>query len=93
MLVGIVLVLALPGRRRAGAVLRGAAIRRVGLIVGVPGFVAWLVVRVTMRVIVVLALVRVIGALAMLRFPRLAVLLMIGQFADFVTFAGPEEHE
>ena len=67
------------------------AIGRVRFVVAVTGFVARFVVRVAVFVVVVLTLVRVIRSLAVMTFARLAVLLVIGQFAHFVTFAGPEE--
>jgi hypothetical protein len=55
--------------------------------------VAWLVVRVAVSVVVVLTLVRVIRAFGVMSFAGLAVLLVVGQFADFVAFAGPEEDQ
>ena len=81
---GIVLVLTLARSRRAGAFLRHAAIRWVGLVVGVTGFVA------VLAIVLVLAGVRMSRALPVI---VLAVLLMVGQFADLMTFAGPEERE
>ncbi len=89
----VVLVLALSGSRRAGAFLGHAAVGRVRLVVCVAGFVAGLVVRVTVLVVIVFASMSVISALAVMAVTRFAVLLVIGQFADFVTFAGPEERE
>lgn len=84
---------AFPLSRRAGAVHRLTAIRRVRLVVGVSGFVAGFLMRVAVLVVIVLTFVRVVGAFAVVPFTGLAMLLMVGQFADFMTFAGPEEHD
>ena len=71
-------IIDLFARRMPGAVLMRAAVSWVGV-----------VVRVSSLAFVAVA---VIGA-AVLRFTSLAGCVMIGQLADFVTFAGPEEHE
>ena len=87
------LVLALARRRRARAFLSGTAVRWIGIIIRVSRAMAWLLVRVAVFVVVVLTFVRVFCALAVMTFAGLTVLLMVGQLADLMTFAGPEEDQ
>jgi hypothetical protein len=91
----VVLVLALPGTWRAGAFLRHAAVRRIRLVVYVARLagLAVLVGCVAMLVVIMLTGVSVIGAFAVMTFAGFPVLLVIRQFANFVSFAGPEERE
>ena len=61
--------------------LMSAAIGRIGLVIHVTG------------PFVLVGRMSVIGVLTMMRLAGFTVLLMIGQLADFVTFAGPEKHQ
>ena len=77
-------IIDLFARSIPGAFLRPAAVGRVRFVIRVARFVTMLVI------VLVITSVRMGGPFAVV---VLAVVLMIGQLADFVTFAGPEEHE